>query len=413
MRPDSSFCGSPLYDTPERLAESGDGEDMNRLRLFFGRLALPIQSLERDYAITRLFLLRYSDVPNTFLRYRSEVQRFLNYIWLIEETTLTQVDPGLVQRYFSFRKHPPQDWIGVGMQPGFIGHNQKRKPNGDWRPFAYTSKTRPLTYRATQQSLSASRRVLHRYFTWVVAHSDLATHPLVAFYRPNLRASHVSAADRRDNAVRLSNQEWTYLLDTLKRKATHGTHERQLFIVVTLTTLMLRFTELAPCSSSPFRGDGPTFGDFVPQAGHGADHWCFRTFDAFGAPRLVPVAPTYLPFLVRWRRYLELATDLPEPGESGPLLPSNRGTSLSARQVSRHVVAALELLAERLREEGHQVDAARIESLKGHTSILRNTGARLLLQEGATLGELRQALGSRSSAYTASVHFKSNTRLYD
>src|SRR5690606_37522155 len=96
MNSKARFPGFPLFDTAELIHEQAELALYPDLRAALAALPLDQDSVQQDYLVTQRFLVKYSDVSGTYHRFRSEVQRFLNYLWLIARRQLSQVDTDAV-----------------------------------------------------------------------------------------------------------------------------------------------------------------------------------------------------------------------------------------------------------------------------------------------------------------------------
>ncbi|HEY7886109.1 MAG TPA: hypothetical protein VIC08_14290, partial [Cellvibrionaceae bacterium] len=82
------FTGQPLFDTAHYLEDLSDFHCHPSIPAFLASLPQPLTTLRDDYEVSRQFLMKYADVPGTFSRFRGEVQRFLNYLWVTTKRTL-------------------------------------------------------------------------------------------------------------------------------------------------------------------------------------------------------------------------------------------------------------------------------------------------------------------------------------
>lgn len=95
-----------------------------------------------DFDAVKTFLKEYDDNQATFNSYRREVERLLQWSWLIQKKSIFQIKRNDIEAYVNFCKNPPESWIGVAKVSRFIDENEIRKPNPAWRPFVVTvSKT--------------------------------------------------------------------------------------------------------------------------------------------------------------------------------------------------------------------------------------------------------------------------------
>jgi len=402
----SKFRGHPLIDTKDYLDSQAEFEFHPSIREFLEQLQPPTEDLLRDFQLSLRFVSDYSDTPGTFNRFRGEVQRFLNYLWVTAKRSLAQVDEEVVQSYFKMLRTPPLPWVSRGIYPGFLEKEGLRVPNPKWRPFALRTQDEKARYHATQATLNSSRTVLQRYFIFLVQRDYLAKNPMPNLRRRDQRAKTGVVNVDEKTARRLNNWQWSYLLKTLQETANKDpAYERELFVVVTMKSLFLRVGELA---SRPM-DDGvervPLFSDFRIKNVQGEEYWSYTVFGKGDKTRSVTLPTGYLPFLRRWRKHLGLVPSLPLPTDNHPILPSNRGGgALGKRQVQRAFESAIELTAGCMKNENLTEEAARLLAIKNETHYLRHTGASMAIEAGVDIRHISEELGHASAAFTEAVY---------
>lgn len=426
-RSPATFTGQPLFDTADRLDDLADLQRYPSLRAFIAGLPLKAAITSQDYEITRHFLLEYSDVSGTFNRFRGEVQRFLNYLWVIECKTLAQVDHQVVTGYYTFIKTPPASWISAGIHRGFQDNDGQRTPNPLWRPFTVRGKK---DYLLDQSSLNSTRTVLQTYFRFLMVRGYLQIDPMLNVRRRAKKAKPIlEEGIIGDEGRRLSDLEWADLLETLmQRTENEPAYERHLFVVVTLKALFLRVGELAERRIDADTLRTPVFGDFKRTVIEGTEVWRFNVFGKGDKKRFVTAPDGYLPYLKRWRAHLGLTPTLPLPNDKTPILPYGRSKGLGARQLARIYTQAIDLFAERVKQEakvfeergmeneceGKLITLSRLKAIRNTTHFLRHTGASMALEEGVELRHVSEELGHSSTAFTEATYIGSDKtrRLY-
>src|SRR5690554_7681161 len=107
------FPGFPLFDTADLIHEQAELALYPDLRAALDAVPINPDKARQDFYTARRFLEKYSDVSGTYNRFRSEIQRFLNYTWLIarrhlarseEHTSELQSRPHLVCRLLLEKK---------------------------------------------------------------------------------------------------------------------------------------------------------------------------------------------------------------------------------------------------------------------------------------------------------------------
>jgi integrase/recombinase XerC len=403
------FTGQPLFDTAHYLEDLSDFHCHPSIPTFLASLPQPLTTLRDDYEISRQFLMKYADVPGTFSRFRGEVQRFLNYLWVTTKRTLAQTDADVVTAYFKTLKNPPHSWIARGVFSAFTHANGLRLPNRQWRPFALRSSDENAVYNASQASLNASRTALQTFFKYLVYRQYLLTDPLSDLRRRDRRAKPQLAKDLEVAVRRLTDWQWSWLLETLVTEADQNPKcERHLFVIVTMKSLFLRVGELAPRPLDDGADRIPVFGDFRRKVIQGEQYWSYFVFGKGDKARSVTLPDAYLPYLKRWRAYLDLLSPMPDPGDHHPILPSTHGTALGKRQVQRIYEQAVMFAVARMEEAGFVDEARQLEAIRSETHYLRHTGASQAIESGADIRHISEELGHASAAFTESVYVNSD-----
>ncbi len=143
------------------------------------------------------------------------------------------------------------------------------------------------------------------------------------------------------------------------------THERTLFIMSALFGLYLRISELVQTDR------------WMPQMGHferdTEGNWWFLTVGKGNKERDISVSDDMLEALKRYRRSRGLP-ELPEPGESTPLIHRRRGRGglTSTRQIRGIVQQCFDRAEENMRRDGFHEEAQRMAAATVHW--LRHTG---------------------------------------
>lgn len=405
----ASFTGHPLFDTSDYLEDLSDFHCHPSIPEFLESLSQPLRTLHDDYEISRQFLLKYADVPGTFTRFRGETQRFLNYLWVTARRTLEQIDADVVTAYFKTLKNPPHSWIARGVYSAFTDANGLRQPNPQWRPFALRSQDEKAVYNASQASLNASRTALQTFFKYLVYQQYLKTDPLNELRRRDRRAKPQLAKELEVAVRRLTDWQWSWLIETLNTEAAQNPkYERHLFVIVTMKSLFLRVGELAPRPLEDGAERIPVFGDFRRKVIQGEQYWSYFVFGKGDKARSVTLPDAYLPYLKRWRAHLNLPASMPDPGERNPVLPSSHGQALGKRQVQRIYEQAIMLAAMRMEGAGFVDEARQLEAIRSETHYLRHTGASQAIEAGADIRHISEELGHASAAFTESVYVNSD-----
>src|SRR5579883_806206 len=84
------------------------------------------------------FLTQYNSNKATFEAYRREIERLLQWAWLIRKKSILELNRHDIEEYIQFCLSPPQSWIGTIRVPRFIQRGNMRLANPKWRPFVAT-----------------------------------------------------------------------------------------------------------------------------------------------------------------------------------------------------------------------------------------------------------------------------------
>jgi len=348
----------PIYDTLEAIE--------------LGESPIPSYVGSDDYTITKTFLLAYRGSPDTFHSYRREVDRFLQWVYLVAKKTLVTVDREDMENFVRFCLKPPSYWITTKMVAKFIHREGEKIANPEWRPFvAKVSKEARLKnkkpsvkhYRLSDPGVQAILRVLSSYYSFLEMEDYAPTNPVK---RIRQKSKFIRRKASADPIRRLSELQWDYVLETAEKMADKDPlHQRTLFIMSALYGMYLRISELAESEQW-----SPVMKHFF-QDNDG--HWWFKTVGKGNKERDISVSQEMLKALKRYRKSMGLPA-LPSLGDNEPLIPKQKGTGgISSTRHLRDIVQKCFDEAEyRLRIDGMDDDANRLQSATVHW--LRHTG---------------------------------------
>lgn len=326
---------------------------------------------KQDYAFSVEFLKSYAGRLGTFNSYRREVERFLQWCWLIQNKTLKDLKRNDLEHYIKFCQNPPHEWVGNFKVPRFIVNAEGiRVPNGAWRPFVFSQdKNRVQLSQGAIQEIFA---ILSTYFNYLIADEYIDMNPVALMRQKSkfIQKNQQSAPIRR-----LSLLQWETVLGVVEKLAEKHPekHERTRFILHAMYGMYLRISEL--CASERFI---PTMNDF------NKDHygnWWFTTVGKGNKKRQIAVSEMVLDALKRWRIFLGL-TPLPSPGENEYLIPKIKGFGPISDTITirRLIQKCFDLAAQKLQhdgelEEAQHLEAATVHWLR-HTSISEDVKTR-------------------------------------
>lgn len=322
----------------------------------------PPHALE-DYQYASEFLYSYRGSPDTFSTYRREIEHFLHWSWLIDGKSLKEARRENIEEYVEFARHPPKSWIGDRNVARYLEHEGQRVPNPDWRPYVTAGDNRKgAPYFLSQSAIQSIFAVLSSFFNYLIQEDYVEANPVAQIRQKSkfVRKSQSARAIRR-----LSELQWSYVIDTAEKMAELEGDERTLFILNALFGMYLRISELVETPRWI-----PRMGDFE------RDHegsWWFRTVGKGNKERQISVSDSMLAALKRYRKSRGLS-ELPAPGENTPLIPKNRGQGgiTSTRQIRGIVQKCFNAAIATMTSEGRSEEAGQLESATVHW--LRHTG---------------------------------------
>jgi len=171
----------PLFDNIESLE---DGSLPSGLSL----------TQKRDYHQARQFLLCYKDNSSTFVSYRREIEKFLQWVFVKANKSLKQLRRDDLDGYIKFCMKPPKSWIGLKKVARFKNNSGKRDPNSEWRPFVATiskeatmkgEKPSVEDYIVSQKSLKDIFTVTSTFFNFLIQEDYAQINPVQQIKQKN------------------------------------------------------------------------------------------------------------------------------------------------------------------------------------------------------------------------------------
>ena len=115
---------TPLFDVRESLEYPPPDCVITHLN------ALPLGEAKKEYDLTREFLKSYSGSQDTFLAYRREVERLLQWSWRIAHIPIKELNRNHLRDYLDFIQNPPQEWVATQSTSRFMENElSERVPN--------------------------------------------------------------------------------------------------------------------------------------------------------------------------------------------------------------------------------------------------------------------------------------------
>lgn len=328
----------------------------------------------KDYQIVLNFLYSYRGSHGTFVAYRRDLERFLQWSWFIRKQSVLKHKREDIEAFIEFCLKPYKRWISLKKVARFKSSNGERASNPEWRPFEANiskqerragKKPTKEDYQFSQQSLKVMFGILSSFYNYMLQEEVTQVNPVLLIRQKSkfIRKVVTTPAIRR-----LSNKQWQTVINLAKKKAKKDIkQERTVFILSCLYGMYLRISELA--SSSRWT---PTTGDFFKDNN---GNWWFKTVGKGNKARQIAVSASMLRALKHYRvNYLNLSP-FPTPNEKNFLIPSAKNVNkpiTSTRSISVLVQGCFDNAADVLESKGnhHEADILRVATVHW----LRHTG---------------------------------------
>ncbi len=320
--------------------------------------------VEHNFDYAKRFLLTYAGSEATYNTYRREIERYLQWLWVIQTQSVITIRRKEIENYLAFCREPPKHWLGKEQAPRFILKNGLRQPNVAWRPFILAKGKRK--YVMSQSGWKSLFAVLGSFYQFLIEEEQTEINP---FAQIRQKSRFIRKEQTKQQIRRLSELQWDYVIETAEIMATQNKqHERTLFIMSCLYGMYLRISELTASDR------------WAPQMNHfyqdNDSNWWFKTVGKGNKERIISVSNAMLAALKRYRKSLELSV-LPSPNDTAPLITKNHGIGAitSTRHIRRIVQRCFDNTIERMKadkfvDEANQLKAATVHWLR-HTGYLR------------------------------------------
>jgi site-specific recombinase XerD len=356
----------PLFDTLDNLSSLTD-----YVRDYLKSLSVTVA--EKEFTLCVEYLKSYANSSDTFTAYRREVERILQWAWLVSKKSLKDINRNDIRDYLKFVGEPPKSWMGTKTVQRFMLNDMGlRVANPEWRPFvvkiskvARRHGKEPIksAYQLGNKSMAAIFATLSSLFTFLQQENYLDTNPISLIRQ---KKGYIQREQTRKVTRKLSKLQWTHVINAAEKLAANDPqHERSLFIMSAFYLLGVRISELAYAP-----GRMATMGSFAPDK---EGMWWFTTVGKGNKIRDIAVPDELLHALKRYREYLNLSP-LPSRDEPIPLFSKIKGKSgLGSRQIRNIVqevfdVAISELLRLGKTDEAEDLATATVHWLR-HTAI--------------------------------------------
>jgi len=325
-----------------------------------------------DWVCAVDFLQQYNGNNATFNAYRREIERLIQWSWLIQKSSLLDLKRQDIENYLTFCLKPPKSWIATKKVFRFIQRGGKRIANKEWRPFVATvSKAdhknglepNKADYQLSQKAIQEIFTVLGSFYSYLQLEEKVLANPIQLIRQ---KSKYIQKRQTKAPIRRLTEQQWLACFETAKTMAEEDSkHERTLFVLQTLYLMYLRISELAANDRWT-----PLMSHFY-QDSH--ERWWFKTVGKGNKLREIAVSDAMLSALKHYRQSQHLSP-LPLPNEQTPLIPKGKGKGAitSTKVIYDLVQNCFNRTIENLKLTGLTEEAVSLESATVHW--LRHTG---------------------------------------
>ncbi len=379
---------SPVIDSLEYIVQNG-----------YSYTQIP-SFAPNDFSAVIEFLKQYDGNKATFESYRREIERLLQWSWLIENKSLLELKRQNIEDYISFCLNPPKSWIGTKRVARYIERSGLRIANPKWRPFVATVSKQDFKkgerpeknkYQLSQKSIREIFTVLSSFYNYLMLDEKVVSNPVALIKQ---KSKYLQKRQQQASVMRLTEKQWQSCLQIVREMATENPekHERTLFILSALYLLYLRISELV--SNDRWT---PMMKHFY-QTADGS--WWYKIVGKGNKLREIAVSDDMLSALKRYRENLHLSP-LPSPTEKNYLFPKEKGKGAMTdpRHIRRLIQYYFDKTINKLREEKYFAEADAMESATVHW--LRHTGiSDDINKRGRPIAHVRDDAGHSSSAIT-------------
>ncbi len=341
---------------------------------------------------------------HTFTRFRSEVEKFLLWAFLIKDKPIDEYRKTDILEYVDFYWQPPISWICLTNVDKFVVKAGLSTTNKEWAPFRLmiskgdTSVPDKKKYRPSQETLSSMFTAVNAFYKHLTDEEYCYGNP-VQLAKKDCR--YLIKDSQIKNVKRLTEDQWDFLLNVSQSMADADPRfERSLFLIASLKTLFLRISEYSERSNW-----SPAMSHFWKD---NDGNWWLKIFGKGRKVRDITVPPSFLPYLTRYRLYRGL-TKLPMTGENYPIIEKLRGRGgMTARQLSRLVQEVFDEAYSQMKTQQGEDAASSFREATSHW--LRHTGASLEIERGRALKDVSEDLGHASMSTTDTIYVQTDDK---
>ncbi|MBU1926333.1 MAG: site-specific integrase, partial [Gammaproteobacteria bacterium] len=122
---------------------------------------------QKEFELAIDFIKQYDGSEATFRSYRREIERLLQWTWLVADKSILELKRQDIEHYIEFCKKPPKSWIGVKNVARFVTKDDQRVPNPEWRLFVASVNKADFKkgIRADKTEYALSQKSIREIFT--------------------------------------------------------------------------------------------------------------------------------------------------------------------------------------------------------------------------------------------------------
>ncbi|MGO3346267.1 MAG: tyrosine-type recombinase/integrase [Marinomonas sp.] len=306
---------APVIINPRMLVESHTMSS-NYTQWLPENSAVPRETMHCDLVACIRHIIQFSNSQDTMSFYRTELNRFLDWCWMVKGKSVMAIRREDAIEYIDFCIFPPASWTAEHAHYAFLKEpDGTLSQNPKWRPFIASDCSG-----SAQGTITTTFSRLSAFYTTLVSETLIDHNPVKAIRQKN---TYKKKGDGTKTPKVLTNDQIKYCMRVCEELSDHAEvidsnkafihAERALFAFSIALGMYLRVSELVWSDNY-----SPTHSDFFKDTD---GHWWFRTIGKGNQERVIVVSDDVLAALVRYRRILDLP-DLPSPTDKTPLIMS-------------------------------------------------------------------------------------------
>jgi len=354
---------------------------------------------QEDWKCVLGFLKQYDGNQQTFNAYRRELERLLQWSWLIIKKSILTLKREDIGDYLQFCLKPPKSWIGTKRLYRFVDKDGKRIPNSKWRPFVATvTKTEhkegvapdKSKYHLSPKAIREIFTVLNSFYNTLLIEEKVTINPVMLVKQ---KSRYIQKQQTQKQILRLTDEQWEICVKTINEMAENNErYQRVLFVMSAMYLMYLRISEFVATERWT-----PSMNHFYQDSDN---QWWFKTLGKGNKLRTIAVSNAMLEALKKYRVSRELSS-LPPPSDNSPLIPKLKGHGPieDTRHLRNLIQECFDKASEKLRKQGKTNEANSLDTATVHW--LRHTGiSDDINKRGRSLAHVRDDAGHTSVSTT-------------